>query len=253
MGKCPFAWFSGENASGKKCPVSGKTGEASDTASTNTSLPSEGCPTSAPSDGCPRSAPSDGCPQNVQESSCSATLDPRNMMPIIPNQAADAVQLSKDRERSNIPKTGSAEKWVYPSPQQFYNALLRRNKDVEDTDMMDAIVFAHNVTNEKTWDDIMQWEAMHMKQCEEPSLLRFVGRSEDLTPRAWFSHLFLPRGKPFDRHDWYVDRCGTTVRYVIDYYDDPDAGNNLDISLDTRPALDSFQNLWDRIRFRWAS
>lgn len=24
--------------------------------------------------------------------------------------------------------------------------------------------------------------------------------------------------EPFDRHDWIVDRCGTEVRYVIDYY-----------------------------------
>lgn len=23
---------------------------------------------------------------------------------------------------------------------------------------------------------------------------------------------------PFDRHDWYVDRCGKEVRYIIDYY-----------------------------------
>ena len=23
---------------------------------------------------------------------------------------------------------------------------------------------------------------------------------------------------PFDRHDWYVDRCGKEVRYVIDFY-----------------------------------
>jgi Cytochrome c/c1 heme lyase len=23
---------------------------------------------------------------------------------------------------------------------------------------------------------------------------------------------------PFDRHDWTIDRCGTTVRYVIDFY-----------------------------------
>lgn len=28
-----------------------------------------------------------------------------------------------------------------------------------------------------------------------------------------------PRYKlPFDRHDWIVDRCGTEVRYVIDFY-----------------------------------
>ncbi len=23
---------------------------------------------------------------------------------------------------------------------------------------------------------------------------------------------------PFDRHDWWVDRCGQEVRYVIDFY-----------------------------------
>jgi hypothetical protein len=23
---------------------------------------------------------------------------------------------------------------------------------------------------------------------------------------------------PFDRHDWYVDRCGQEVRYIIDFY-----------------------------------
>lgn len=31
---------------------------------------------------------------------------------------------------------------------------------------------------------------------------------------------------PFDRHDWYVDRCGEEVRYVIDFYfDDDKAGS----------------------------
>ena len=31
---------------------------------------------------------------------------------------------------------------------------------------------------------------------------------------------------PFDRHDWYVDRCGEEVRYVIDFYfDDEKAGS----------------------------
>ena len=31
---------------------------------------------------------------------------------------------------------------------------------------------------------------------------------------------------PFDRHDWFVDRCGEEVRYVIDFYfDDEKAGS----------------------------
>ena len=32
---------------------------------------------------------------------------------------------------------------------------------------------------------------------------------------------------PFDRHDWFVDRCGEEVRYVIDFYfDDDKAGTS---------------------------
>ena len=34
---------------------------------------------------------------------------------------------------------------------------------------------------------------------------------------SWMGHPL-----PFDRHDWYVDRCGTEVRYVIDFYFDDD-------------------------------
>ena len=29
---------------------------------------------------------------------------------------------------------------------------------------------------------------------------------------------------PFDRHDWVVDRCGTRVEYVIDFYAGREAG-----------------------------
>lgn len=48
---------------------------------------------------------------------------------------------------------------------------------------------------------------------------------------------------PFDRHDWFVDRCGDEVRYVIDFYfDDDKAGspevghrhNNLRLPCDRR-------------------
>ena len=60
---------------------------------------------------------------------------------------------------------------------------------------------------------------------------------------------------PFDRHDWIVDRCGKDVRYVIDYYD----GGSVDPAfkfalLDVRPAMDSVENVWDRMKvcyMRW--
>lgn len=92
---------------------------------------------------------------------------------------------------------------------------------LEEDNTMNAIIYAHNITNERTWTEILEWEAMHYAKCNKPSLLRFVGRSEDLSPRAYVSKLFYKRGAPFDRHDWVVDRCGLEqVRYVIDYYDD---------------------------------
>ena len=31
-------------------------------------------------------------------------------------------------------------------------------------------------------------------------------------------HTWMGGQLPFDRHDWYVDRCGQEVRYVIDFY-----------------------------------
>lgn len=61
---------------------------------------------------------------------------------------------------------------------------------------------------------------------------------------------------PFDRHDWIIDRCGKEVRYVIDYYD----GGSVDKQkytfalLDVRPAMDSWENIWDRMKvayWRW--
>ena len=66
--------------------------------------------------------------------------------------------------------------------------------------------------------------------------------------------------KPFDRHDWVVDRGGEEVRYVIDYYHDEsgvqgdtapaslvDATAMKSIKVDVRPALDSFSSAYDLV------
>jgi hypothetical protein len=37
------------------------------------------------------------------------------------------------------------------------------------------------------------------------------------------------RPLPFDRHDWYVDRCGKEVRYVIDFYFDEDKAGTREV------------------------
>jgi Cytochrome c/c1 heme lyase len=36
---------------------------------------------------------------------------------------------------------------------------------------------------------------------------------------------------PFDRHDWWVDRCGREVRYVIDFYYNEDRGGTPNVSV----------------------
>ena len=42
-------------------------------------------------------------------------------------------------------------------------------------------------------------------QPRTPSLLRFVGRQQDLSWGGWWSRLLSYRGVPFDRHDWFVE------------------------------------------------
>ena len=71
---------------------------------------------------------------------------------------------------------------------------------------------------------VARWESLHAGECGGPALLRFRGRPDELSPlarlRGWAGGPL-----PFDRHDWYVDRCGREVRYVIDFYfDDAKAG-----------------------------
>jgi len=56
---------------------------------------------------------------------------------------------------------------------------------------------------------------------------------------------------PFDRHDWVVDRCGTRVEYVIDFYAGRDEGKGngkLNFFLDVRPKL----NTWEGWKMRGA-
>lgn len=50
--------------------------------------------------------------------------------------------------------------------------------------------------------------------------------------------------KPFDRHDWVIDRCGTQVEYVIDFYagkNEGKAGKALNFFLDVRPKLNTLE------------
>ena len=174
-------------------------------------------------------------------------IDPRNNMPVAASQSMAPGQrrkISTERQRSTIPKSGvssaEASTWTYPSPQMFYNSLVRKGKATDCTeDDMESVVSVHNAMNEDTWRRVVAWERLHVHECRDPMLLRFLGRPDDLSPLAWARYL-TGGGKPFDRHDWYVDRCGQQVRYVIDYYFHEDkAGTPGQFDLVVRPAADS--------------
>eukprot|EP00887_Chlorella_sp_A99_P007666 scaffold20.g7666.t1 len=180
-------------------------------------------------------------------------LDPKNNMPLEANQQPCPGQrklLSTERVQSTIPKGGTDSTWTYPSPQMFFNALRRKGKgdDVAEDDM-EGVVHAHNTMNEITWQRVQAWEALHAGECPGgASLLRFRGRPDDLSPLAWL-RAWLGGPLPFDRHDWYVDRCGREVRYVIDFYFDDDAAGSPDaFSITVRPALDSPEAALDRVK-----
>ena len=162
------------------------------------------------------------------------------------------VPLSTHREVSGIPKAeGEAEAeasdtWIYPSEQQFYNAMKRKGWEPKEHDMK-VVVAIHNHVNDTAWEKILEWEKLHCDECPAPKLLKFMGKPKQLSPKATMRSA-VGYSKPFDRHDWIVDRCGKQVRYVIDFYNGAPSGKAVSMYMDVRPALDSFEAATDHVR-----
>mmetsp|Transcript_11223 Transcript_11223/g.20742 ORF Transcript_11223/g.20742 Transcript_11223/m.20742 type:complete len:270 (+) Transcript_11223:65-874(+) len=190
-------------------------------------------------------------------------IDPRNNMPRVAEQKpwpGQSMPLSTTRQESVIPRsenkpehqsnTASTSSWVYPSEQQFYNAMKRKGWKPREEDMK-VVLSIHNHVNDRAWSEVMRFEEELHPECDCPKLARFMGRPKDLSPKANLRS-WLGYAKPFDRHDWYVDRCGEEVRYVIDFYSGtaPPEGASHAVSmfLDARPALDNWQAVVDRAR-----
>ncbi|CDK26849.1 unnamed protein product [Kuraishia capsulata CBS 1993] len=203
------------------------------------------------------------CP--VNHKGLSDKLNPLNQMPysISSNKApGQKIELPKQRTMSTIPKGESTDSgnWEYPSPQQMFNAMIKKGKGDVPEDAVESMVDVHNFLNEGAWQEILNWEQRHTAETKvDPRLLKFTGRPDDLSPRArTYSYL----GKvfpsqfgtepPFDRHDWTVLRSDgqsgwKQVRYVIDYYGGPDDEDGMpSFYLDVRPALDNVSNALDR-------
>ncbi|KZC11411.1 PREDICTED: cytochrome c-type heme lyase [Dufourea novaeangliae] len=185
-------------------------------------------------------------------------INPLNMMPPANQQPApdQPFSLPTDRQVSTIPKaTAENEFWVYPSQQMFWNAMLRKgwrwkSEDISPKDM-DDIIKIHNANNEQAWLEVLKWEALHARECSTPRLRSFGGKASKYSPRARIRH-WMGYELPFDRHDWIVDRCGKDVRYIIDYYDGGQVNDKYTFALlDVRPAMDSWENIWDRMKVTW--
>ena len=56
--------------------------------------------------------------------------------------------------------TSSGKTWVYPSHQQFYNAMKRKGWDPHEEDMP-TVVAIHNAVNERCWHEVLKWESLH--------------------------------------------------------------------------------------------
>lgn len=178
-----------------------------------------------------------------------------------PNQK---INLPTTRVQSSIPKD-SAEKWDYPSPQQFYNALVRKGWETPE-EHIETMVEIHNFLNEQAWNEVLKWEKRANPRVDNVQLARFRGRPGEMSPKArfflfagWLFPSHFNTEPPFDRHDWIVRRhTGQEVRYVIDYYSAPPEPDGSPVfSLDVRPALDSFGSLKERVAVAtedtWAS
>ena len=149
---------------------------------------------------------------NTQDSTSGLSkLNPLNYMPTLSQSRApnQTLALPKTREPSTIPRGDADTNWEYPSPQQMYNAMLRKGYDDTPIDAVESMVAVHNFLNEGAWAEIVGWErrfsrglrrgwiycqrgeenfeqiaAKDQEYVPEPRLVRFQGRPNEMTPKA---------------------------------------------------------------------
>ncbi|KAL9627165.1 MAG: hypothetical protein Q9204_006764 [Flavoplaca sp. TL-2023a] len=254
-------------------------------------LPLRNLPPSTPNGSCPVRAPNEPIPSS--KPSTMSKLNPLNYMPATLSQSRDSrqtIHLPTERETSSIPRGDTEANWEYPSPQQMYNAMLRKGYDDTPEDAVESMVAVHNFLNEGAWAEIVDWERRFSRglgfgweACRKgeegwvedadriasardvaaPKLLRFQGRPNEMTPKArildFMGRMYPAKFScepPFDRHDWFVQRRtvdGQTheIRYVIDYYSAPPEPTGEPVFyLDVRPAVDGPTAAAERM-MRW--
>jgi cytochrome c heme-lyase len=143
--------------------------------------------------------------------------------------------------------------WVYPSEQQLLNAMRRKGWTNVAESSVPVVLQIHNAVNESTWQKLLEY---HRCPGPEPRLVRFQGRPNDLSPKAYLWTRLFGFPKPFDRHDWHVEYYQKSMffggggrwieqRYVIDFYERPRGSHSgSPAQVDVRPALDSPRSVW---------
>eukprot|EP00879_Flechtneria_rotunda_P021469 GHRR01022626.1.p1 GENE.GHRR01022626.1~~GHRR01022626.1.p1 ORF type:complete len:156 (+),score=30.41 GHRR01022626.1:268-735(+) len=122
-------------------------------------------------------------------------------MPVVDNTAITSQQARLDttRQRSSIPiatdqrpqhQEPGTDVWMYPSEQQFYNAMQRKGWDPSEKDM-NRVVAIHNTVNERAWQHVLAWEMLHACKCTTPQLKRFQGKPNEYSPKARLLNLLV--------------------------------------------------------------
>lgn len=185
----------------------------------------------------PTKSAADGLPTERQVSS-------------IPRSSNPGPSSCPANHESETPADAETGNWIYPSERQFFDAMRRKGFTSQKAADMRTVVPIHNAVNERAWAEIRAWESPYAGSCAGgPRLHSFAGDSKKMTPRARLNTL-LGYTAPFDRHDWVVDRCGTRVEYVIDFYagrQDKNGDGKVNFYLDVRPKLNS----WEGVKMRF--
>lgn len=137
----------------------------------------------------------ESCPMNNNiKQDEPININPLNKMPLIPQQQKalnQQIVLPIQRTTSTIPRANSLnssscpiattstsstscpvapsnndqtlkkeEQWEYPSPQQFYNALVKKGWETPE-ESIETMVSIHNWMNEAAWQQVRTWEEKH--------------------------------------------------------------------------------------------
>merc|ERR1719189_636895 len=99
---------------------------------------------------------SNNIPASIEESlqhPSAQRIDKKQACDLRTERSTSSIPRGTSEETSTCPahqSTNSSQHWVYPSEQQFYNAMLRKGHSPSSKDVP-TILSIHNAVNEKTW------------------------------------------------------------------------------------------------------